>query len=140
MAAILAWAAIGIGLEWNPPPCPECLQLDDWYLSQLCPAQVSFFPEMHDNSWKVPFTAQSQFVGSSTLNSGAVKENLEVPQIEPAIGTAFMATKCCHLEESSLSPILGLQVYFVPRRKGITVLPDRLPPPRMPRLSCRSIR
>lgn len=45
LATMLARAAVGIGLEWNPPPCPEWL--DDWYLgsnrdSQPCPAPVSF--------------------------------------------------------------------------------------------------
>lgn len=30
LAAMLARAAADLGLECNPPPCPECL--DDWYL------------------------------------------------------------------------------------------------------------
>lgn len=25
-----------IRMEWNPPPCPECLRLDNWYLGSEC--------------------------------------------------------------------------------------------------------
>lgn len=32
LTAMLSWAAVSVGLEWNPPPCPEPSQLDDWFL------------------------------------------------------------------------------------------------------------
>ncbi len=32
MAAMLSRAAASVGLEWNPPPCPEPSRLDDWFL------------------------------------------------------------------------------------------------------------
>lgn len=36
LAAMLVRAAESIGLEWNPLPCPELLQLDNWYLGLEC--------------------------------------------------------------------------------------------------------
>lgn len=57
LAAMLSLAAVSIGLEWNPPPCPEHSQLDDWYLCLECdsqphPAPVPFFPEVHEELTK----------------------------------------------------------------------------------------
>lgn len=53
MATILSRATVSVGLEWNPPPCPEPLRLDDWYLrvgraGSQHPAPVPFFPEVHE--------------------------------------------------------------------------------------------
>lgn len=67
MTAMLARAAAGIGLEWNPPPCLECSRLDDWFLGaarglQQSSAPLPFFPEVHEEVqqlWKAPFTPQS---------------------------------------------------------------------------------
>lgn len=51
LAAMLAWDAVNIRLEWNPQPCPEHSRLVDWYLglernSQPCPALVPFLLEV----------------------------------------------------------------------------------------------
>lgn len=59
LMAILSWAAESVGLEWNPPPCPEPSWLEDWFLEaalagSLHPAPVPFFPEVHatkQNIW-----------------------------------------------------------------------------------------
>lgn len=65
LMVMLSQATASIGFEWNTPPCPECLRLDDWFLgvghaSQHCPAAVPFFPEVNEEVkklWKSPFTA-----------------------------------------------------------------------------------
>ncbi len=65
LTAMLARAAVSIGLEVNRPPSPEPSRLDDWFLgagrgSQPRPAPVPFFPEVHEeltSSWMAPFTA-----------------------------------------------------------------------------------
>ncbi len=49
LMAMLARAAVSIGLEVNRPPSPELSRLDDWFLgagrgSQPRPASVPFFP------------------------------------------------------------------------------------------------
>ncbi len=53
LTAMLARAAVSIGLEVNRPPSPEPSRLDDWFLgagrdSQPRPAPVPFFPEVHE--------------------------------------------------------------------------------------------
>lgn len=97
LATMLARAASNIRLEWYPPPCPECSQLDYWYLgsehdSQPHPAPVSFFPEVHGElrkSWRAPFTFyRVRFTGSSTLTTldgETTREYTEVPQVEHVI-------------------------------------------------------
>lgn len=75
---MLAQAVVGIGLEWNPLPCPKGSWLDDWYMgsehdSQPRPAQVPFFPEVHDElmkSWKARFTGmiERSLYGAIVLN------------------------------------------------------------------------
>lgn len=96
LAAMLAWAAANIRLEWNPPPSPEHLQPDDSYLgseqdSQPRLAPVPFFSEVHEElmkSWRAPFTDRPCFPSSFTLtslNSGMVRGYPDVPQMEHAI-------------------------------------------------------
>ncbi len=59
LTAMLARAAVSIGLEVNRPPSPEPSRLDNWFLgagrgSQPRPAPVPFFPEVHEeltSSW-----------------------------------------------------------------------------------------
>ncbi len=71
LTAMLARAAVSIGLEVNRPPSPEPSRLDDWFLgagrgSQPRPAPVPFFPEVHEeltSSWMAPFTARSRSSG-----------------------------------------------------------------------------
>ncbi len=63
LTAMLARAAVSIGLEVNRPPSPEPSRLDDWFLgtgrgSQPRPAPVPFFPEVHEeltSSWMAPW-------------------------------------------------------------------------------------
>ncbi len=96
MVAMLARAAESIGLEWRPPPCPEPLRLDDWFLGVDCdgsqgPTLVPFFPEVHDEltgTWTAPFTARNRSSGSSSLASldgGTARGYTEVPPVERSV-------------------------------------------------------
>ncbi len=87
LTAMLARAAVSIGLEVNRPLSPEPSRLDDWFLgagrvSQLRPAPVPFFPEVHEeltSSWMAPFTARSRSSASSvltTLDGGVARGHL----------------------------------------------------------------
>lgn len=77
LAALLSWETASIRLEWNPPPCPKCSQLDDWFLGSECDVQpcstpVPFFPEVHDElmkSWKAHFSTRTRLWGSSALTT-----------------------------------------------------------------------
>ncbi len=84
LMAMLARAAVSIGLEVNRPPSPEPSQLDNWFLGAGCGSQprstpVPFFPEVHEEltkSWMAPFTARSRSSASSiltTLNGGVAR-------------------------------------------------------------------
>ncbi len=67
LTAMLARAAVSIGLEVNRPPSPELSRLDDWFLgaghgSQPRSAPVPFFPEVHEEltkSWMAPFRPEA---------------------------------------------------------------------------------
>ncbi len=96
LMAMLARAAVSIGLEVNRPPSPEPSQLDDWFLgagrgSQPRPAPVPFFPEVHEeltSSWMAPFTARSRSSASSvltTLDGGVARGYAGIPQVERAV-------------------------------------------------------
>ncbi len=96
LMAMLAWAAVSIGLEVNRPPSPEPSRLDDWFLgvgrgSQPRSAPVPFFPEVHEEltkSWVSPFTARSRSSISSiltTLDGGAARGYAGNPQVERAV-------------------------------------------------------
>ncbi len=96
MVAMLARAAESVGLEWRPPPCPEPLRLDDWFLGvaragSQGPTPVPFFPEVHDEltgTWTAPFTARNRSSGSSslaTLDRGAARGYTEVPPVEQSV-------------------------------------------------------
>ncbi len=96
LTAMLARAAVSIGLEVNRPPSPEPSRLDDWFLgagrsSQPRPAPVPFFPEVHEEltrSWMAPFTARSPSSASSiltTLDGGVARGYAGIPQVERAI-------------------------------------------------------
>ncbi len=77
MTAMLSRAAENVGLVWNPPPRPDSLRLDEWFLGggragSQCPPPVPFFPEVHEEltrSWKAPFTARNKSCGSSALTT-----------------------------------------------------------------------
>ncbi|RXN29867.1 thyrotropin receptor-like protein [Labeo rohita] len=61
MMDMLAQATERIGLEWKPPPCPEPLRLDIWYLRVARPTLVPFFLEVHDElteMWMASFNAR----------------------------------------------------------------------------------
>ncbi len=96
LTAMLARAAMSIGLEVNRPPSPEPSRLDDWFLgagrgSQPRPAPVPFFPEVHEeltSSWMAPFTARSRSSASSvltTLDGGVARGYAGIPQVERAV-------------------------------------------------------
>ncbi len=96
LTAMLARAAVSIGLEVNRPPSPEPSRLDDWFLgagrgSQPRPALVPFFPEVHEeltSSWMAPFTARSRSSASSvltTLDGGVARGYAGIPQVERAV-------------------------------------------------------
>ena len=96
MMAMLSRAANGVGLVWNPPPCPEPSRLDDWYLGvaragSQQPTPVPFFPEVHEEltgTWTAPFTARNRSGGSSsltTLDGGAAKGYTRIPPVERAV-------------------------------------------------------
>ncbi len=96
LTAMLARAAVSIGLEVNRPPSPEPSRLDDWFLgagrgSQPRPAPVSFFPEVHEeltSSWMAPFTARSRTSVSSvltTLDGGVARGYAGIPQVERVV-------------------------------------------------------
>ncbi len=99
LTAMLARAAVSIGLEVNRPPSPEPSRLDDWFLgaghgSQPRSALVRFFPEVHEELtkwWMAPFTARSRSSVSSiltTLDGGAARGYAGIPQVERAVVVA----------------------------------------------------
>ncbi len=96
LTAMLARAAVSIGLEVNRPPSPEPSRLDDWFLgagrgSQPRSAPVPFFPEVHEEltkSWMAPFMARSRSSASSiltTLDGGVARGYTGIAQVERAI-------------------------------------------------------
>ncbi len=147
LTAMLARAAVSIGLEVNRPPSPEPSRLDDWFLgagrgSQPRPAPVPFFPEVHEeltSSWMAPFTARSRSSASSiltTLDGGVARGYTGIPQVERAV-----AVHLC----PETPPLGGTVRVSRPRpvnwqplsRPKLTVLRARQPPPCTPWLSCR---
>ncbi len=145
LTAMLARAAVSIGLEVNRPPSPEPSRLDDWFLgagrgSQPRPAPVPFFPEVHEeltSSWMAPFTARSRSSASSvltTLDGGVARGYAGIPQVERAVAV--------HLETPPLGGTVRVSrprpVSWQPlSRPKLTVLRARQPPPCTPWLSCR---
>ncbi len=96
LTAMLARAAVSIGLEVNRPPSPEPSRLGDWFLgagrgSQPRSTLVPFFPEVHEEltkSWMAPFTARSRSSASSvltTLDGGVARGYAGIPQVERAV-------------------------------------------------------
>ncbi len=96
LMAMLARASVSIGLEVNRLPSPEPSRLDDWFLGAGHSSQprfppLPFFPEVHEElkkSWTAPFTARSRLSPSSiltTLNSGAARGYMDVPQVERVV-------------------------------------------------------
>lgn len=96
LTTMLSRAAESIGLEWNPPPCPERLRLDDWFLGAACgdhqhPPPVPFFPEVHQevtSSWKAPLTARNRSGAISAftaLDGGAAKGYAGIPPVERSV-------------------------------------------------------
>ncbi len=92
LMAMLARAAVSIGLEVNRPPSPKPSRLDDWFLGagRGC-TPVPFFPEVHEeltSSWMAPFTARSRSSTSSvltTLDGGVARGYAGIPQVERAV-------------------------------------------------------
>ncbi len=129
--AMLARAAVSIGLEVNRPPSPEPSRLDDWFLgagrgSQPRSAPVPFFPEVHEEltkSWMAPFTARSRSSASSilaTLDGGVARGYAGIPQVQRAIAVHLcprnaatwrnrprLPSKACKLTGLSLPVAVG---------------------------------
>ncbi len=93
LTAMLARAAVSIGLEVNSP---EPSRLDDWFLwagrgSQPHSTLVPFFPEVHEEltkSWMAPFMARSRLSASSvltTLDGGVARGYAGIPQVERGV-------------------------------------------------------
>ncbi len=96
LTAMLARAAVSIGLEVNRPPSPEPSWLDNWFLgagrgSQPRSTPLPFFPEVHEEltkSWMAPFTARSRSSASSiltTLDGGVSRGYADIPQVERVV-------------------------------------------------------
>ncbi len=87
LTAMLARAAVSIGLEVNRPPSPEPSWLDDWFLG----AGVHEVHEVHEeltSSWMAPFTARSRSSASSvltTLDGGVARGYAGIPQVERVV-------------------------------------------------------
>ncbi len=149
LTAMLARAAVSIGLEVNRPPSPEPSRLDDWFLGagrglKPRPAPVPFFPEVHEeltSSWMAPFTARSRSSASSvltTLDGGVARGDAGIP-----VERRWERSRCTCAHETP--PLGGTVRVSRPRpvswqplsRPKLTVLRARQPPPCMPWLSCR---
>ncbi len=117
--AMLAWAAVSIGLEVNRPPSPEPSRLDDWFLGAGCGSQprsapVPFFPK---GAWRVDEVVDGPFHGQKPLvhllrphyprRRGCQGVRGHSPGGESGRG-APVPTKRRHLEEPSASPIQSL--------------------------------
>ncbi|XP_056628359.1 uncharacterized protein LOC130439813 isoform X1 [Triplophysa dalaica] len=96
MSAMLARAAVSIGLQRANPPSPKRSRLDEWYLGtgrgqKPRTTPVPFFPEVHEEltrSWNAPFSARSTLVGSAavtSLDGGAARGYVDIPQVERAV-------------------------------------------------------
>ncbi len=90
LTAMLARAALSIGLKIKSPPRPEPSRLNDWFLragrgSKPRSAPVPFLPEVHEeltDLWMVPFTARSHSSASfllPTLDGGAARSYAGIP-------------------------------------------------------------
>ncbi len=115
MTAMLSRAAENVGLVWNPPPCPDPLRLDEWFLGggragSQRPPPVPFFPEVHEEltrSWKAPFTAQNKSCGSSpltTLDSGAALGYTGIPSVERSVAMQLCPTAASTLRGEPCLP------------------------------------
>lgn len=96
LMAMLARAAMSVGLEVTTVPSPEPSRLDDWFLwhglgSQPRPALVPVFPVVHKEvtkSWMAPFMARSQSSPSSvltTLDGGVATGYVDILQVERVV-------------------------------------------------------
>ncbi len=149
LTAMLARAAVSIGLEVNRPPSPEPSRLDDWFLgaghgSQPRPAPVPFFPEVHEeltSSWMAPFAARSRSSASSvltTLDGRVARGYAGIPQVERAVAVHLcprnaatwrnrpcLPSKACKLTAALAAKKVGI----VPRYTASRYLPAVLPLP-----------
>ncbi len=108
LTAMLARAAVSIGLEVNRPPSREPSRLDDWFLgagrcSQPRSTPVPFFPEVHEELtklWMAPFTARSRSSASSvliTLDGGVARGYGAFPRWRAAADSRShsQSLQCC---------------------------------------------
>ncbi|XP_057206003.1 uncharacterized protein LOC130564123 isoform X1 [Triplophysa rosa] len=96
MSAMLSRAAVCIKLECTPVPLPQRSRMETWFLgserdSKPRPTPVPFFPEVHEEltkMWNAPFSArtcQTSSIALSSLDGGAAKGYVDVPQVERAV-------------------------------------------------------
>ncbi len=105
LTAMLARAAVSIGLEINRPPSPEPSRLDDWFLgagrgSQPRSALVPFFPEVHEEPEAARPSPPSSLLSMTRLPG--------VRGHSPGGDGAPVPTKRHPLEEPSASPVQSL--------------------------------
>lgn len=87
LMAMLSQAA-SIGLEWNPPPYPECSWLDDWFLgaghaAQHCPAPVPLFSELHEEVTKLWKLSLSPRIFTKVTQAALVEYLFACPCCQP---------------------------------------------------------
>ncbi len=115
LMAMLAWAAVSIGLEVSRPPSPEPSRLDDWFLGAGHSSQprTAFFPGVHEEltkSWMAPFTARSRSSVScilTTFDGRAARGYGGIPQVERAVAV-HLCPQTPPLGGTSTSPVQGL--------------------------------
>ncbi|KAL0150355.1 hypothetical protein M9458_054357, partial [Cirrhinus mrigala] len=111
LSAMLLRAAKEIGLEVPKTSPADPSRLDDWFLgrSPAAPPRsppVPFFPEVHEElarTWRTPFSSRSSSSPLATLDGGAARGHVAVPQVERAV-----AVHRDHLAGSAPSPLQGV--------------------------------
>ncbi len=147
LTAMLARAAVSIGLEVNRQPSPEPSRLNDWFLgagrgSQPRPAPVPFFPEVHEeltSSWMAPSRPEA----ARPPPPSSLPSTAEWPGGTRAFPRWRERSRCTCAHETP--PLGGTVRVSRPRpvswqplsRPKLTVLRARQPPPCTPWLSCR---
>ncbi len=137
LTAMLAWAAVSIGLEVNRPPSPEPSRLDDWFLPRCLSSRRCM------RSWRVRGWPLSRPEAARPPPPSSLPSMAEWPGGTRAFPRWRERSRCTCAHET---PPLGGTVHVSrPRpvswqplsRPKLTVLRARQPPPCTPWLSCR---
>ncbi len=96
---MLSRATENVGLVWNPPPRPDPLRLEEWFLGGgRAGSQVPLFPEVHEELtrlWKAPLTARNKSCSSSpltTLYGAATLGYAGIPSVERSVAMQLCPT------------------------------------------------